>query len=123
VGSYLPAGTVAEQNPAGGSQTIDGATVQLGVSNGVAPVSVVPKVKGMSVGEATAALRAAHFLVNAVERAVTDPALEGIVWNQSPAGGASLAEGSTVTIFVGVLQAGGGNGGGGGAGGGNGGGG
>jgi membrane peptidoglycan carboxypeptidase len=108
VGSFRPAGTVAEQSPGGGAATIAGATVSLGISNGIPPVNVVPKVKGMTVEEATATLAAANFLVEVVETPTPDKELEGIVLRQSPSFGTQLEEGSTVTIFVGAKKHGGG---------------
>lgn len=102
VDSYLTPGTVAEQNPAGGALTIPGGTVTLGISNGVAPTGVVPKVRGMTKEEAIAALKAANFAVTVVEVETTDKNLVGIVLDQDPAPKTELLEGSTVTIMVGV---------------------
>lgn len=107
VGSYLPAGTVAEQNPAGGSSSLPGATVKLGISNGIPPAGIVPKVRGMTLEEAKAALAEANFLVEVVEVETNDKALIGVVIFQVPKAGTELKEGSTVTISVGVKKAGG----------------
>ncbi|MGZ4150113.1 MAG: penicillin-binding transpeptidase domain-containing protein, partial [Actinomycetota bacterium] len=112
VGSYLPAGTIAEQMPTGGSQTIAGAQVSLGVSNGVAPLSKVPDVTGMTLVQAKNALTAANYFVSVVDKAVTDKKQDGVVLSQDPAGGSSAAEGTTVTLTVGTLSSGGGGGGG-----------
>ncbi|MGZ4131677.1 MAG: PASTA domain-containing protein, partial [Actinomycetota bacterium] len=112
VGSFLPAGTIAEQMPTGGSQTIAGAQVSLGVSNGVAPLSKVPDVTGMTLVQAKTALTAANYFVSVVDKAVTDKKQDGVVLSQDPAGGSSAAEGTTVTLTVGTLSSGGGGGGG-----------
>ncbi len=103
IGSYRPADTVADQSPAGGSSTIPGATVTIYVSNGVAPQASVPDVRKLSIADATALLRAANLFVAVVEETVEDAALEGRVIRQTPKPGTSIAEGSTVTISVGVL--------------------
>jgi membrane peptidoglycan carboxypeptidase len=102
IGSYLPAGTVATQNPSGGTSTLPGATVQLGISNGIPPVSLVPTVRGLTLEEAVAALEAENFLVEIVEVEVDDEELVGIVIYQRPPPRTELQEGSTVTINVGV---------------------
>jgi beta-lactam-binding protein with PASTA domain len=119
IGSFLPAGTVAEQDPAGGTSTLPGATIHLGISNGIAPVGIVPRVRGMTLEEAKAALAAANFVPAVVEVETTDKELIGVVIRQVPAADTKLEEGSTVTIYVGVEKSqGGGQGGGQGQGGG-----
>ena len=132
IGSYLPAGTVAAQNPGGGTMTIPKALVTIYVSNGIPPVTPVPKVYYLTLEEATAILEAANFFVEIVEEQVEDPEKIGTVLHQSPKSGTPAKEGTTVTLYVGVEKpppeeeeegGGGGNNGGGNNGGGNGGGG
>ena len=50
IDSYLPKGTVAEQDPPAGTQTVGGVTVHLEISNGVAADVTLPSVKGLSLG-------------------------------------------------------------------------
>jgi membrane peptidoglycan carboxypeptidase len=121
VDSAAPEGTVVSQSPGAGSDVLPGSSVALQVSNGVAPVSIVPNVVGLSGSEAAALIRSAGFGVAVVEQDVTNPGKVDRVLAQSPASGTELVEGRTVTITVGVAP-GGGDGGGGGNGGGGGGG-
>ena len=74
----------------------------LQVSNGVAPVSTVPDVVGLTSYEAGNTLRAARFVVVVVSKEVTDPKDEGVVLGQDPKGGTQQLEGTTVTIVVGA---------------------
>ena len=104
VGSYLTAGTVAEQSPSGGTTTLPGATVTIYVSNGIPPTTSVPDVRKLTQAAAVAALRSHNLLVSVVQRAVNDEALDGIVLSQDPKPGTTLNEGATVTIVVGVLS-------------------
>ncbi len=110
VASYLPAGTIAEQSPAGGSQTIAGAQVTLGISNGVAPVHKLPDVVGMTLAQAKKALTSANYFVSVVDKAVSNEKQDGVVLAQDPAAGSSVAEGTTVTLTVGTFSPGGGGG-------------
>lgn len=100
IDSFLPKGTVAEQNPTGGSQTIPGITVHLGISNGVAPHVTLPSVKGSTLQDAKAALASINISSTFVERSTDDPKLEGLVFGMSPDAGSSVLEGSSVTLFV-----------------------
>jgi eukaryotic-like serine/threonine-protein kinase len=111
VGSAAPAGTVVSQSPGAGTQTLPGSAVALQVSNGVAPISIVPDVIGLTLEDASARLRAAGFGVVVQEQAFRNDNNHGIVVAQSPRGGTELLEGRSVTITVGVPIAGGGGGG------------
>jgi membrane peptidoglycan carboxypeptidase len=111
IDSAKPEGTVVEQTPAGGTQTIPGSTITLDVSNGVAPISTVPDVVGMNSGVARALLTDAGFLVNLVEQVGPNENNHGRVIAQNPRGGSDLLEGKTVTITVAVAPSGGGGGG------------
>jgi len=100
IDSYLTKGTVAEQDPPAGSQTIGGVTVHLGISNGVAPHVTLPSVKGLTVKAATAALAGINVSVTVVEKETTDPKLDGLVYGMNPDAGTSVLEGSSVTLFA-----------------------
>jgi penicillin-binding protein 1A len=101
VGSAEPKGLVISQMPAGGGSAELGSLVTIHVSNGVPEKVKVPDVIGMSQRNATAALEAAGYVVEVVEKHVSDPANVGVVLNQDPAGGEKLLQGAAVTITVG----------------------
>lgn len=103
VTSTQPQGTVVSQRPAAGATAARGSSVQLGVSSGPASIRTasVPDVVGQDQQTATQTLRQSGFRVEVIGRAVTDPAQEGLVVDQQPAGGSRAPQGSTVTIFVG----------------------
>ncbi len=102
VDSYRTPGTVAEQAPGAGTQTVTGATVTISISNGVASEVTVPVVEGLTVQQATARLGAFHLFVAVTEEKVRDEALHGIVLSSEPSAGSVVLEGSTVTLVVGT---------------------
>jgi membrane peptidoglycan carboxypeptidase len=102
VGSAEPKGVVISQTPAGGGSAELGSLVTIQVSSGVPEKVKVPDVIGMSQAHATAALEAAGFVVEVVEKHVSDPGNAGLVLDQDPAGGTKLIQGNSVTITVGV---------------------
>ncbi len=103
VGSYLPEGTVIDQDPSAGTQTVPKTVVTVWVSNGVAPIVTLPDVIGSSVDAARSALGAVHVFVSVVEESVVKEKNDGIVLSMDPAGGSRVKEGSSVTLVVGVL--------------------
>ncbi len=108
--SDQPEGTVIAQDPAAGERLIQTGTVTITVSEGIAtpePTPVlVPSVVGMPEGAARAALRQAGLAVAVSYEAECDPAdpacqyRPGAVWAQSPPGGSSVDEGSSVALVV-----------------------
>jgi penicillin-binding protein 1A len=102
--STEPAGTVFAQSPKGGASAALGSKVTISVSNGKAPKKAVPNVVGMAQAVAEAALTNAGFVVKVVVQPVCDPAQDGVVLSQTPAGGSKQDEGSTVTIVVGKFE-------------------
>lgn len=94
------AGTVIAQNPSAGSRVDRGSSVSLVVSSGGAPAAV-PSVVNLERGAAEQAIRNAGFSPSVEERAVADPAQDGIVISQNPASGSERPRGSTVAIVVG----------------------
>jgi serine/threonine-protein kinase len=90
-------GTVIEQSPAGGEQVDKGAAVDLTV----AEATEIPDVVDLTEEEAQAELEDAGFEVRVRDQAITDPADEGLVLEQSPAAGEQRRQGSRVTIVVG----------------------
>jgi len=95
--SSKPAGTVVRQDPAAGTQLLPGSTVVLYVSGGG---TSVPDVRNNPANTAQQILQNDGFQVNAVVTAGPVGTLPGYVFNQSPAGGSSAPQGSTVTIYV-----------------------
>jgi eukaryotic-like serine/threonine-protein kinase len=92
-------GTVIEQSPAAGEQVDKGAAVALTVAEPTA----IPDVVDLTEEEARTELEDAGFEVRVREEAVTDPAEDGIVLEQSPAAGEERRQGSRVTIVVGAV--------------------
>jgi serine/threonine-protein kinase len=90
-------GTVIEQSPAAGQQVDKGAAVDLTVAEPTA----IPDVVDLTEEEAQAELEDAGFEVTVRDQAITDPAQEGIVLEQSPSAGEERRQGSRVTIIVG----------------------
>ena len=100
VDSDQPAGTVVDQNPGSGASAPAGTTVTLSVSKG--PVEEqVPDVSSQAEDDAIATLEASGFQVDVQREGTDDPALDGFVLRQDPAGGAQAPKGATVTIVVG----------------------
>jgi len=91
---------VVDQQPSAGGTAPAGSTITLSVSKG--PVDQpVPDVIDQSESDATSALESSGFTVNVVREATDDPALDGFVIRQDPAGRDEAPQGSEVTIVVG----------------------
>jgi eukaryotic-like serine/threonine-protein kinase len=103
VESDQPAGTVVDQNPGSGASAPAGTTVTLSVSKG--PVEEqVPDVSSQAEDDAITTLEAAGFQVDVQREDTDDPALDGFVLRQDPAGGSKAPKGATVTIVVGQFS-------------------
>jgi eukaryotic-like serine/threonine-protein kinase len=100
VNSDLAPGIVVDQDPAAGTESSRGATVNLSVSRGPS-TQAVPDVTFMDVAVARATLENAGFRVRERLEDTTDPASEGIVLGQDPVGTSQAKPGSLVTLFVG----------------------
>jgi len=94
-------GTVLDQSPAAGKSEAKGSAVDLTVAKGVK----VPDVTDDQEAEARTALETAGFTVKVRRRAVTDPAQDGVVLDQTPAADEERPKGSRVTIIVGQAPA------------------
>ncbi|HEX5951281.1 MAG TPA: transglycosylase domain-containing protein [Actinomycetota bacterium] len=105
VPSSQPGGTVVAQDPDGGSSAQQTSTVTISVSE-QPEVATVPDVIGLAEGAASTRLRNAGFRVTVSYQERCDPGSpecdyrSGIVWKQTPKGGAKAQVGSTVTIVV-----------------------
>ena len=109
VASDQPEGRVVAQDPPAGSQLIQTGTVTISVARGGPPepeLVTVPGVVGRTQAAAAAALTNAGFTVVISFEPDCDPNAEGfdyrpgIVWDQSPGGGAQVEPGSTVNLTV-----------------------
>lgn len=95
--SDAPQGTVFAQDPAGGAEVDEGATVEISVSGGPETTSV-PNAVGLSETEARDRLVEAGFQVET--REVFSEREPGTVVSQEPTAGADAEEDATVTISV-----------------------
>jgi serine/threonine-protein kinase len=95
--STAPKGQVTRQTPSSQTKVSPGSTVTIYVSGGAVQV---PGVVGDSAGTAEQILQGAGFQV--VPKTVAGPssATPGNVFQQTPAGQSSAAQGSTVTIYI-----------------------
>jgi len=105
VASQRPRGTVVSQLPAAGTKVPPRSQVRINISLGPGPrqQTAVPDVTGQAEAEARRALAQAGFTVRTVDQPTSDPAENGIVVKQSPAGGGQAPAGSQITISVGRL--------------------
>lgn len=94
----VAAGDVISQSPAAGTVVIVGTEVDLVVSSGPPPLVVVPDVSGQTQAEAEAALAGANLVVGTITDQNDDTIPAGSIVSQTPAGGASVAEGSSVDL-------------------------
>lgn len=99
VPSAEPEGTVLRQSPRAGAERREGHTVALRVSSGPAQVSV-PDVTGLDEQSAQQQLSAAGFEIEVVDEPTDDPARDGLVTSQDPAGGTRADKGTLVTLTV-----------------------
>ena len=109
--SDQPAGTILEQDPVGGSQVLEGSTVNVIVAgdqnvdytddnkDSETEKVVVPSVKGYLEKDAVNALNNAGLKV-VKNYQYSDSVDAGKVISQTPAGGSSVDSGTTVTIVV-----------------------
>jgi eukaryotic-like serine/threonine-protein kinase len=101
-----PANTVIDQSPAGGDSAGKGSVVSLTVSKGP-KTSTVPDVTSTDLGSAQQTLQASGFRWHVVQRDVTDPSSDGVVLDQTPAGGSQEPPKTVITLVVGHLVTGG----------------
>jgi serine/threonine-protein kinase len=107
-------GRVIRTNPEAGTEADLNTTVTMVVSSGEPEPNTtkVPDVTGKSEAEATRILNDAGFSVSKRSQTVVREDQDGVVLDQSPAGGREAEKGATVIITVGRLAGGGGGGGG-----------
>jgi beta-lactam-binding protein with PASTA domain len=103
--SEMPAGTVANTDPAGGSSSTRGATITVYSSDGTGVT--IPTVIGKNEADARSTLTAAPygFTVAKLEQATTDKAQDGKVVAVQPGEGTASRPGDAVTIVIGKYTA------------------
>jgi eukaryotic-like serine/threonine-protein kinase len=89
--------TVIAQDPPGGTTVNKGSIVHINVSKGLEPLTV-PNVVGQLYDSAAGQLQGEGFAVARKDVASSQP--KDVVIDQEPGGGAGLARGGTVTLFV-----------------------
>ena len=99
----VPAGNVIRTTPAAGSSVAKGATVTITVSSGPTKVRV-PYVRGLNEADARAAIEGKGLVAAESFQQVTNPNQDGKVIDQTPAGGTSVEQGSTVNLVIGRLS-------------------
>ncbi|GAA1755763.1 Stk1 family PASTA domain-containing Ser/Thr kinase [Luedemannella helvata] len=102
VDSERPKDEVVRTNPKSGTELPEGSTVEVEISR--ENMKKVDDVAGRSEEAARAILTNANFQVRVADRLTTDESQVGIVMSQDPDGGTVLKTGSTITLYVGVLQ-------------------
>lgn len=105
VPSTQPKNTVIAQYPAAGATARRGGSIRLNVSQGPG-TKAVPDVVGDDQSSAETQIRNAGFDVNVVQQSTSDSTQDGVVLDETPAGGSQSKPGSTVTITVGVYATG-----------------
>jgi serine/threonine-protein kinase len=100
----IPAKTVIDQDPVGGSDVRPGATVTVDISAGPNAV-VVPNVVGSSVDDARAKLEQAGLALGAVAQAAVADTTPGTVVGQHPDANAQVPQGTAVDIVVAAAPA------------------
>ncbi len=95
----VAAGKVISQNPAGGTSSPAGSTVNLTLSTGPCQTTV-PDVAGMTESAAATAITSANLQVGIESWRYTNTVPYGIVINQRPAAGASVSVDSEVHVVL-----------------------
>ena len=93
-------GNVVTQDPAGGTSVAKGTSVTIGVCSAAPATVTVPNVTGQTQAQATSALEAAGLTAAPTTTTNCTTADNGNVVTQDPAGGTSVAKGTSVTIGV-----------------------
>jgi len=96
--SSAPKGTVIAQRPGAGARIAGGSPVRVTLSNGPPPVAV-PRVAGIGAAAARTALKSIGLKVS-TEQVAAPGVTPGVVVRQSPAAGAVMLPGSTVSLAV-----------------------
>jgi beta-lactam-binding protein with PASTA domain len=100
------AGIIVAQSPASGAMLKPGSRVRLDVSTGPSPAAPasVPTVVNKAQSTAATTIRDAGFKVVVLFRPTTNAGKDGLVLEQQPVAGTSIATGLHVALFVGRLS-------------------
>ena len=101
--SNRPEGEVIGQSPDAGTAVEPGSTVELTVSSGGPETVSLPNLVGQLRFDAVQTVRGLGLVPLVVEQETTVQPQDGRVIDQDPAGGESVAPGSTVTLTIGVF--------------------
>lgn len=99
----VPAGNVIHTTPAAGASVAKGTIVTITVSSGPTKVRV-PYVRGLNEADARAAIEGKGLVAAESFQQVANPSQDGKVIEQTPAGGTSVDQGSTVNLVIGRLS-------------------
>lgn len=101
--SERPVGEVTAQSPDAGTRVEPGSTVEVTVSSGPDQTEVnIPNVVGQIRSDAVSSIRDAGLTATVIEEPTTILPQDGRVIDQTPSGGTKVAEGTSVTLTVGV---------------------
>ena len=95
----VPPGSVISTVPDGGAKVLRGATVQAVISQGPERFAV-PKLVGLSLDEANAALAQTNLKTGTVKQAYSDSVAEGLVISASQAEGAMVKRDTAIDLVV-----------------------
>lgn len=103
--SNVPSGQVISQSPAEGTDAPPGSTVDLVVSSGpeAAKKVITPNLVGLTESQALSTLTNLKLVGQVIYVSPSDPAMNGKVISQEPAGGTEVNEGSVVNLKVGKI--------------------
>jgi beta-lactam-binding protein with PASTA domain len=99
VSSAQPVGVVVANSKAGSRERL-----QVSAGSSPQPATSVPAVTGEDAATAQQALQAAGFTVIQAKWPVSDPAQDGQVVYETPAGGQQAPKGSAIVIYVGIAN-------------------
>lgn len=96
----VASGSIISQGIAAGASVASGTAVAIVVSSGPPPPVAVPSVVGQSQSAATSALTGAGLAVGSVSTEASSTVASGNVISQTPAAGATVPPGTTVSLVV-----------------------
>lgn len=102
--STATVGVVVTQTPAAGAKVARNAQVGVVLSSGK-PSVTVPSVSGQTLENASSALTGAGLVVGTVDKQNSTTFPDGTVISQSPAGGQTVTQGTTINLVVSAGQA------------------
>ncbi|MDI6752465.1 MAG: PASTA domain-containing protein [bacterium] len=98
----IPINTVMKQNPQAGIEVKEGASIDLLISKGPYPKSIVPNLLGKTISEAETLLTNAKLNLGQVLEIKRDMVAEGRIVDQEPNAGTRVKQGSFVKVWKAV---------------------